>query len=177
VKGPCLSGLLILLAAPVWAQAVAPAPGSTRPRDEAFRMVDAYIMSNLQESLGLTDEQFVKVLPLVKRLQRDRREFTQRRFQALQALRREFRAGAATEARVAELLRELKGIELEEGPTIRRDMEAIDGVLGAVQQAKYRLLEVEVERKIRELVNQMRAQHRQNRMRRPGADSQEPPPQ
>ena len=32
-------------------------------------MVDAYIVSNLQESVGLTDEQFVKVLPLVKRLQ------------------------------------------------------------------------------------------------------------
>lgn len=25
-------------------------------RDDAFRMVDAYIVSNLQESLGLTDE-------------------------------------------------------------------------------------------------------------------------
>ena len=54
------------------------APGAG-PRDDAFRMVDAYIVSNLQESLGLTDEQFVKALPLVKRLQRDRRELAQRR--------------------------------------------------------------------------------------------------
>ena len=36
-------------------------------------MVDAYIVSNLQESLGLTDEQFVRLLPLVKRLQSERR--------------------------------------------------------------------------------------------------------
>ena len=32
------------------------APGAERPaRTEAFKMVDAYVMSNLQESLGLSD--------------------------------------------------------------------------------------------------------------------------
>ena len=43
-------------------------------RDETFRLMDAYLISNLQESLGLTDEQFVKALPLVKKLQSDRRD-------------------------------------------------------------------------------------------------------
>ena len=32
-------------------------------------MVDAYVVSNLQESLGLSDEQFAKAIPLVKKLQ------------------------------------------------------------------------------------------------------------
>ena len=36
------------------------------PREEIFRMIDAYVVSNMQESLGLSDEQFVKLLPLVK---------------------------------------------------------------------------------------------------------------
>ena len=39
----------------------------------------------------------------------------------------------------------------------------IDVVLGPVQQAKYRLLEVEVERKLRALMTEMRGQNRGRR--------------
>ena len=53
-----------------------PEPGA---REEAGRMVDAYVLSNLQESLGLSDDQFVRLLPLVKRLQAERREAIERR--------------------------------------------------------------------------------------------------
>ncbi len=45
------------------------APAARNPREEAFRMVDAYVVSNMQESLGLSDEQFAKAIPLVKKLQ------------------------------------------------------------------------------------------------------------
>ena len=38
-------------------------------------MVDAYVLSNMQESLGLSDEQFAQAIPLVKKLQRERREY------------------------------------------------------------------------------------------------------
>jgi hypothetical protein len=55
-------------------------------REEAFKMVDAYIVSNLQESLALTNEQFVDVLPLVRKLQADRREFYLSRARALRRL-------------------------------------------------------------------------------------------
>jgi hypothetical protein len=145
-----------------------------RPRDEAFRMIDAYMMSNLQESLDLSDDQYVKVLPLVKRLQTERRNFVQRRQQGLQELRRVLGSGGATEARVADLLRQVKGVETEEPATLRRDREAIDAALSPVQQAKFRVMEVEVEHKIRELMNQIRAERRgQARPRRPG---EQPPP-
>jgi hypothetical protein len=127
-----------------------------RPREEAFRMIDAYLVSNLQESLGLTDDQFVRVLPMVKRLQNDRRQHAQRRQRALHEMRRVLQAGGATEGRVEELLRDVKAVETDGPATIRRDLEAIDGVLSPLQQAKYRILELEVERKIREIMNQMR---------------------
>jgi Spy/CpxP family protein refolding chaperone len=129
-----------------------------RQRDEAFKMVDAYIVSNLQESLGLTDEQFVKLLPLVKKLQSDRRTYFQRRVQILQELRRTLGSGVATEARVSDLLKELKVLETDEPAAIRRDMAAVDAVLSPVQQAKYRVMEAEVERKIRDLMAQIRLQ-------------------
>ena len=170
-----LAGLLVASAALVWGQEPAEPPGAQpRPRDEAFRMIDAYFLSNLQESLGLSDEQFVRILPMVKRLQNDRRQMAQRRQRALFEMKKLLQSGRATEGRLEELLRELKAVESEQPPVVRRDLDAIDGVLTPVQQAKYRILELEVERKIRELMTQMRGEGRPSGRGRPrGA---EPPP-
>ena len=152
-----LTGLLVASAALAWGQEpVEPSGAPPRPRDEAFRMIDAYFVSNLQESLGLSDEQFVRILPMVKRLQNDRRQMAQRRQRALFEMKKLLQSGRATEGRLEELLRELKAVETQEPVTIRRDMDAIDALLSPLQQAKYRLLEVEVERKLRALMNQMR---------------------
>ena len=126
------------------------------PREDIGKMIDAYIISNLQEGLGLNDEQFVRLLPLVKKLQTDRRAYAQRRQRALQELRRSLQAGSATDARVTELLRELKAVESEEPGALRRDRDALDAALTPIQQAKLRLLEVELERRLRELLNQVR---------------------
>jgi Spy/CpxP family protein refolding chaperone len=145
--------------------AAQPAAGRPRPRDEAFKMIDAYIVSNMQEALGISDDQYARLLPLVTKLQRDRRALVQRRIQALQELNRVVRQGGATEARVGELLRELKAVEAEEPATIRRDMDAVDAVLTPLQQAKYRLLEVEVERRLRALMSEMRGANRARRGR------------
>ncbi|HUG53125.1 MAG TPA: hypothetical protein VMR21_05970 [Vicinamibacteria bacterium] len=151
------------------------ARGKRRPaREEAFRMVDAYIVSNLQESLGLTDEQFVTLLPLVKRLQADRRAFVQRRQRSLLELRRLLGSGAATESQVAERLRQLKAVEAEEPAVLRRDRDAIDAVLTPVQQAKFRVLELEVERRIRAAMSKIRGQRRGPR-RAPRPDGPPPP--
>jgi len=145
----------------------APAVDRTAPREEAFRMVDAYIVSNLQESLNLTDQQFVKVLPLVKRLQTDRRAVVQRRQQALLELRRLLASGGATEPQVGELLGRVKAAEADEAATLRRDRDSIDATLSPLQQAKFRVLELDVEHKIRELMAEIRGQGRMN-PRRPG---------
>ena len=136
-------------------------------RDEAYKMIDAYVVSNLQESLELTDEQFVKLLPLVKRLQSDRRAVLQRRQQPLMELRRLLGSGAATEAKVSELLRQVKAAEAEEPVVLARDREAIDAALSPVQQAKFRVFEAEVDHKIRELMTQIRAQRRATGTPRP----------
>ena len=164
--------LLVVLAAG-WAGAQTPA--ARRPREEAFKMVEAYIVSNLQESLGLTDDQFARLLPHVKRLQKDRRDFAQRKGRTMAELRRILESGSATEPRVAELMKEVKAVEVEQPETVRKDMEAIDGVLTPVQQAKFRLMEVEVERKIRALMNDLRAPNRNpGRNRRPAEEEPEP---
>lgn len=165
------AALLLAGAAAAWAQE-AGGPGRGGRREELFKMVDAYIVSNLQESLGLSDEQFVKILPLVKRLQTDRRGFVQRRHEILQEMRGLLESGRATEARVGELMRELRTSENAEPGVIRKDTEAIDAVLTPVQQAKLRILELQVEQKIRGLAS--RARPGPGVRRRDGPAGQEP---
>jgi len=127
--------------------------GADRPaRTEAFKMVDAYVMSNLQESLGLTDDQFAKAVPLVKKLQTERREYLLERTRKVREMRRLLRQGGASEAQVVELLREVKALDAEGPAATRRNVEALDAVLTPVQQAKFRVLELEVEQRMRELV-------------------------
>ncbi len=132
--------------------------GERRPGAEAGKMVDAYLVSNLQESLGLSDEQFVKLLPLVKHLQTERRELAQRRNKAVRELRRLLNSGTATEPQITEILQELKAVEGEGPLQLQRSRGAIDAVLTPLQQAKFRVLEVEIEQKIRDLMNQIRRQ-------------------
>jgi Spy/CpxP family protein refolding chaperone len=128
-------------------------PGQHRGRhEEAFRMVDAYVISHLQESLGLSDEQYVKVLPLVTRLQQERREYFLGRGHLVREMRRLLRRGGASESQVLAKLEELKKLEREGPVGIASAMQALDGALTPLQQAKYRLLELEVEQRMRELM-------------------------
>lgn len=147
-------------------------PGSRR--EEAFRMVDAYIEGRLKESLDLTDDQFTRLLPLVMRLHRDRRDVVHRRLQNLRELRRLLASGAATEAQVERRLREVKRLESEEAAILRRDREAVDAALSPLQQAKLRVLEAEVEQKIRGLRRGMAG--RGGPRGRHGGGPPEPPP-
>ncbi len=121
-------------------------------RDETFRLMDAYLISNLQESVGLTDDQFARAMPLVKKLQSDRRDFARRRMQALRTLRKTLVSGAATEASVADLLKEVKTASSEERAATARNTEALDAALTPLQQAKFRVFEAEVDIRLRHLL-------------------------
>lgn len=147
----------LLAGAPLLAQEPSAGPRPPDPRrEEAFRMVDAYVVSNLQESLGLSDEAFVKVLPLVKKLQTSRREHLLSRSHLLRELRRELASGNATEAEVRETLRQLKEVETGGSERVRLGMSDLDAALSPLQQAKFRLLELEVEQRMRELMGRAR---------------------
>jgi hypothetical protein len=125
-------------------------------REEAFRIVDAYVVSHLQESLALSDEQYVRVLPLVTKLQGDRREFFLGRGRLIREMRRLLRAGGGSEAELLAKLGELKRLESEGPSRVKGDSDALDAALAPLQQAKFRLLELEVEQRMRELMGRAR---------------------
>ena len=145
------------------------APAARNPREEAFRMVDAYVVSNMQESLGLSDQQFAQAIPLVKRLQRERREYLAERGRLLREMRRLLQQGGAVEPQVVELLKQAKALDAEGPERSLRSLEALDALLTPLQQAKYRVLESEVEQRMRELLSRARAS-------RPGQRQRQEPP-
>ncbi len=146
-------------------------PAGDRPgRDEAFRMVDAYLVSNLQESLGLTDEQFAKAIPLVKKVQAERREFLMERTRTVREMRRLLRQGGATEAQLLDLLKQLNALDADGPARTRANLVALDAVLTPLQQAKYRVLETEVEQRMRELMNRVRPRATPRQGQRPSGE-------
>jgi hypothetical protein len=154
-----LLGLVLTLGlgrGPALAQEESESAAERPARVEAYRMVDAYVVSNLQESLGLTDEQFAKAIPLVKSLQAERREYLTQRTRTLREMRRLLQRGGATEAQVLDRLREVKALDDEHPAAARRHAEALDALLTPIQQAKFRVFELEVELRVRELVNRAR---------------------
>ena len=145
-----------------------PRPGRA-PVEDAFKMVKAYILSNLQERLDLTDQQYEALFPLVNRLYDNRHELARKKGETLREMARLLHRGQATEAQLEGLLKELKEVEAEEHATATNDLAAIEAVLDPIQQAKYRVYQVEVERRIRELMGRRRqgGVERRNQPQRP----------
>ena len=165
-RGILGAGLVWVVAAPgAWAQQRA--PGTPQRQGEAFRMVEAYVIANIQESLSLEDEQFARIVLLVKDLQDERRQLIQGRGRALRELRRLLRSGAATEGEIEEALADLKALETEGPRRVTEKQAALDAALTPVQQAKLRIFEMEVEQRVRELSRRGRRQREPQGSKRP----------
>lgn len=147
-------------------------PGRREAREELFRMVDAYVVSTLQESLGLTDGQFARLLPAVRRLQSTRRDFAEKRRDTLAEIRQVLASGTGTDARVADLMGRLRTMERDEPVAVRKEADAVDAQLTPVQQAKLRLMESRIEQRLRELVRRGRGAGPRGRGQ--GEDSETP---
>jgi hypothetical protein len=130
-------------------------------RDEAFRMVDAYVIANIQESLDLDEDQYARAIPLVNRLQKARREYHRERGRTLRQMRQLLKSGAATESQLQEAVASLKTLEVEGPARIRERLDELDAILSPVQQAKYRVFEVEVEHRMRDLMRRGRRERPQ----------------
>jgi Spy/CpxP family protein refolding chaperone len=119
-------------------------------------MVDAYVLASIRESLDLDDQQYARVVPLVDGLLKERRQYYEDRRRALGDLRRLLESGAATSGQIEESLRSVKALETEGPRRIQKRTSELDAALTPIQQAKYRILESEVERRLRELMRRGR---------------------
>jgi Spy/CpxP family protein refolding chaperone len=138
--------------------------GGALSNAELATLLDAYAIVQAQNALQLNDEQYGQFVTRLKRLQDTRRRTTQARSRALQELRRLTKDPGADERALRDQLNALRELDAEGALAIRKEHEAIDELLDAKQQARFRLFEEQLERRKLDLL--IRARERATRNER-----------
>lgn len=135
-------------------------PADLRP-GEIQRLFDAMLVADAQQALGLSETQFPEFLTRLRSLQETRRTNLAQRLRLMADLQRLSgpRNTEVDEAALRQQLAALQELESRNAAELRRAYNAIDEVLDVRQQARFRVLEEQLERRKIELL--MRA--RQNR--------------
>ena len=112
------------------------------------QMFDALTLMQAEQTLQLSEPQFPGFVSKLRALQQQRRRYQQERRQMIQQLAR-LTAQAATpdDAQVSERLRALADLDQRAEADLRAAYAAIDQVLSVRQQARFRVLEEQVERR------------------------------
>jgi hypothetical protein len=140
-----------------------PAEGGVTPA-EIQQMFDAYFLVQAQEVLQINDDQYPRFLTRLRALQAIRRRTETQRLQNLNQLRRMLQAtdGRVDDSLIKERLKTLSDLEAGAAAEIRQAKESLDEVLDLRQQARFRILEEEMERRKVELVMRTRQANRPN---------------
>jgi hypothetical protein len=129
---------------------------------EIQRLFDAMLVADAQQALALSDKQFPDFITRLRVLQETRRGNQIQRVKLMAELRRLSNARSSTppdEVVLKERLSALQELESRSAAELRRAYNQLDEVLDLRQQARFRVLEEQLERRKLELL--MRA--RQNR--------------
>lgn len=155
-----------LVAATLSPVALAQETAARPSRGELEGMIEAYIITKLQEALDLTDEQFGRMVVVQTKLQETRREYRRERVEILRELRSALRRESSGEEELAPLLERLaastKAFQEEE----RERYRDIDAILDVRQRARYRILETEVQRRLQQLMRRGRDRNRESERER-----------
>lgn len=138
--------------------------GDLRP-GEIQRLFDAYLVMETQQALQLSDQQYPQFLARLRTLQDTRRRTQQERNQLmgqLQRLTNPRLAKPVEESEIKSRLSALQELEVRTAAEMRKAYLAIDDVLDVRQQARFRVLEEQIERRKIELLMRARQQNRQN---------------
>lgn len=168
VCAACLSLACLGTADPATAQGGRPqldastdlAPG------EIQRLFDAMLVADAQQALTLTDQQYPEFLTRLRALQQVRRSHLLQRVKLMGELQRltNPRGPGGDEATIRERLTALQDLESRSAADMRRAYTRIDEVLDVRQQARFRVLEEQLERRKLELL--MRARQNRQQLRK-----------
>lgn len=132
---------------------------------EIQKIFDGYLLVQVQEALGLSEQQFAQIVPRLRALQETRRRHQQERGRLLMELQRLTRpvprGPVGDDAMIKERLQRLRETEDRYTEELRRAYAGVDEVLDIRQQGRFRVFEEQIERKKIELL--LRARQNPNR--------------
>lgn len=129
---------------------------------EIQQMFDAYVLMQAQDVLQLRDDQYPRFLTRLRALQAIRRRAEVQRLQTINQLRRILQAGdgRVDESMIKDRLKALQDLSASVAAETRQAQDSLDEVLDLRQQARFRVLEEEMDRKKVELVMRTRQANR-----------------
>ena len=176
--------ILVCVSIPAMAQPPGGPPPVTAPTDEMtpaqlHQLFDAMLVMQAQNALALSEQQYAQFLTRLRVLQETRRRNQQergRRISELQKMASPRNAQAPPEADLKLRLTELQELESRTAAELRRAYNGIDEVLSPLQQARFRVLEEQIERRKLELVSRARGNNQpQNRQPNARPPARRPP--
>lgn len=161
---------VVMAGAPAMALAQQNAPEAMPQTDdmrppEIQKLFDAYLVMEAQQALELSEQQYPQFLARLRTLQETRRRAQQERNQLmgqLQRLTNPRLPKPADESEIKSRLTSLQELESRTAAEIRKAYNGIAEVLDVRQQARFRVLEEQIERRKIELMMRARQQNRTN---------------
>ncbi len=142
------------------APAIPPAAAAEMTPFQVQQLFDAMLVMQAQEVLSLSEQQYAQFLTRLKVLQDTRRRNQQERARLINELQRLTNARNmrpnVNEAMMKERLSALQELESRSAAESRKAYNAIDEILDVYQQARFRVLEEQIERRKLELVGRAR---------------------
>lgn len=121
-------------------------------RDALEKRFQQRLDSIVRQRLGLTDEQHARLREVASRTEAARRSLRREEFMTRTAMRRELLAGdRANEARVAELLDVMPGLERRRLDLLEQEQKELARFLSPLQRARYFALQDELRRGMQDL--------------------------
>ena len=133
------------------------APDAAAPIQE---MIEGFYVSRLQRELDLDDEQFGRILPLLRESLRERNELGQRRARALNQLRRALQSDAS-EDEMTRRIAEVDASDLALREAQANLLRSVDPDLSPGQRARLRFVQPNLEERIRNMIERSRARSAQ----------------
>jgi hypothetical protein len=135
-----------------------PPPTDDMSPAQVHQLFDAMLVMQAQEALSLNDQQYAQFLTRLRTLQDARRRNQQERVRLINELQRlgNPRNQPANEGDIKMRLNALRELEARSAADLRRAYDGIDEVLNPMQQARFRVLEEQIERRKLELVGRAR---------------------
>ena len=127
-----------------------------RDRVDVEGRIDAYVISKLQESLDLSDEQFADMVVAQKKLQKIRHEYRRARSGLLREMRQVLRRDDVSDDELQSLLDSLDSLVLAFAENEKLRYEEVDEILNVRQRLRYRILESELDRRLGEMMRKVR---------------------
>ena len=168
VAATVMAGVLLVAIPGVSAQQTPPAGRATKAAaagrgdqlaaGEVQRLFDAWLIIQAQDALKLDDDQFVRFLPKLRALQETRRRHEAEHNQLVGELNR-MTVPTATfdEALVRDKLKAIQDVDGRAAADIRKAYDAVDALLDVRRQARFRVFELQMERRKLDLLLRARA--------------------